>query len=482
MTLLSRAIRLVASLAGVALVTWAGNSLIPVNATTIGFAYLLLVLVIATIWGFLEALAASVAATLCFNLFFLPPVGKLTIADPQNWIALFSFLTTALVASRLSAEAKHRANDAEARRQDVERLYSFSRAILLIDKSEPFPKQLVRRLAEIFYLSAVVLYERRTEEFYRAGPSDFDGLDDQLRDAALQGTSFADPQQRRTITAVRLGSGPVAGLALQGQAMPDSVLQGISNLVAIGLERARAQELASQMEAATQSERLRTTLLDALAHEFKTPLTSVIGATSALLENPDRPLPDRLELLKAADEEAHRLKDLIDDTVEMGRLDTTGIRIQAEKTRIEDIVREAVESMRNQIEERPVNVLCDENISAIVVDRHLVRLAIKQLLDNALKYSPPTKPVLVQVQNGAGAITIAVTDYGRGIPSQEQSRIFERLYRSPSVERHIPGSGLGLSIALNIARAHQGDLNVDSRPGETTFRLRLPVDEEGGAK
>jgi len=167
MTLLSRAIRFVVSLAGVALVTWAGSSLIPVNATTIGFAYLLLVLVIATIWGFLEALAASVVATLSFNLFFRPPVGRLTIADPQNWIALFSFLTTALVASRLSAEAKHRANDAEARRQDVERLYSFSRAILLIDKSEPFPKQLVRRLAEIFDLPAVVLYERRTEEFYR---------------------------------------------------------------------------------------------------------------------------------------------------------------------------------------------------------------------------------------------------------------------------------------------------------------------------
>ena len=109
-----------------------------------------------------------------------------------------------------------------------------------------------------------------------------------------------------------------------------------------------------------------------------------------------------------------------------------------------------------------------------------MKLAIKQLLDNALKYSLPGSPVTVQVQNGSGTISIAVTDRGEGIPAQEQSRIFERLYRGVSVERQIPGSGLGLSIALNIARAHDGDLRVSSRPGETTFRLTLPV-HRGGA-
>src|SRR5579862_9207300 len=203
-----RALRLLLSLAGVALVTWTGYALVPANPTTIGFAYLLLVLIVASLWGFFKAAAASVAATLTFNFFFLPPVGRFTIADPQNWVALFSFLTTALIASRLSAEAKRRALDAIARQQDLERLYTFSRAILLIDNTEPFPKQLVRKVAEIFELSAVVLYERRSEVFYRAGPLDFDGLEDQLRDAALQGTSFTDAHRNRIITAVRLGSGP----------------------------------------------------------------------------------------------------------------------------------------------------------------------------------------------------------------------------------------------------------------------------------
>jgi two-component system, OmpR family, sensor histidine kinase KdpD len=473
------ALRLLASLAGVALLTFAGYRLLPVNATTIGFAYLLFVLIIASAWGFFEASVASVAAMLTFNFFFLPPVGRFTITDPQNWVALFSFLITALIASRLSAEVKRRALDAVERKQDLERLYTFSRAILLIDHTEPFPKQLVRKLAEIFELSAVVLYERRAEEFYRAGPLDFDGLEDQLRDAALQGSSFTDAQRNRVITAVRLGSEPIAGLALQGAQMPDAVLQGIANLVAIGLERAHAQDLSSQIEAARRSERLRTTLLDAMAHEFKTPLTSIMAATTSLLANPDQPANSKAELVKIADEEAKHLNELIEDAVEMGRLDTADIQLHTEPSNVGELVREVVASMHNVIDGRPLNVVCDEQPPAAPIDRRLVKLAIKQLLDNALKYSPPDTPVTVRVHNGSG-VTVTVTDYGKGIPSQEQSRIFERLYRSPSVQNQIPGSGLGLSIAQNIVKAHHGELAVASKPGETTFRLTFPADQKGG--
>ncbi len=478
LTVGQRAVRLVVTLAGVVLVTFVGHFLVPVNAATIGFAYLLLVLVAASVWGFFEAALASIAATVTYNFFFLPPVGRFTIADPQNWVALFTFLTTALIASRLSAEAKHRALDAIARQRDLERLYTFSRAILLIDSSESFPTQLARKLAEIFELNAVVLYERHGEAFYRAGPSDLEGLDDQLRDAALQGTSFADASHGLFVTAVRLGSEPIAGLALRGSHMPDAVLQGIANLVAIGLERARAHELTSQVEAGRKSEKLRTTLLDAMAHEFKTPLTSVIAATSALIANPDQSEESKTEMIQIADEEDKRLKVLIEDTLEMARLDTSNIRVHVEPSDIDEIVRDVVASMRNEIDDRPIKVIYDDHTAAVAIDRRLVSLAIKQLLGNALKYSPPDTPITVRVHNGNG-VTVAVTDCGKGIPTLEQGRIFERLYRSPSVERQIPGSGLGLSIAQNIVRAHQGDLTVKSRPGETTFQLTLPLDQRG---
>ncbi len=361
----------------------------------------------------------------------------------------------------------------------MERLYTFSRAILLIDNTDPFPKQLVQKLAGVFELSAAVLYERRTEEFYRAGPSDFEGLDDQLRDAALQGTSFADTQRNRVITAVRLGSEPIAGLAMQGVQMPDSVLQGIANLVAIGLERAWAQDLASQIETAQQGEKLRATLIDAMAHEFKTPLTSIKAATTALLADLNRPLESRAETLRIADEEADHLKDLIDNAVDMARLDSANIRVQPELSDVGEIVRQVVASMRSRIENRPVSVVCDESLSVIAVDQALVKLAVKQLLDNALKYSPPDTPVTIGVHDGSDVVTVAVTDRGNGIPVQEQNRIFDRLYRSPSVQHQVTGSGLGLSIAHNIARAHHGDLTVTSRPGETTFRLTLPLERKG---
>jgi two-component system sensor histidine kinase KdpD len=335
------------------------------------------------------------------------------------------------------------------------------------------------RLAETFDLSAAVLYERRTGEFFRAGPADFEGLDEQLRDAALHGTAFSDPRSNRVITAVRLGSEPIAGLALQGVKMADSVLQGIANLVAIGLERARAQDLAQQVEAARQSEQLRTTLIDAVAHEFKTPLTSIKAATTSLLSAPDQPVENRNELLRIADEEAERLRSLIDDTVEMARLDTANIEVDLERSDLGEIVRDVVGAMHKDTDGRLVDLISDAGVPPVAVDRRLLMIAIKQLIDNALKYSEPGRPVTIHVRHGDGAATLDVIDRGKGIPLVEQSQVFERFYRSPSVKKQMPGSGLGLSIALGIARAHRGDLTVTSRPGETAFRLTLPAEKEG---
>jgi two-component system, OmpR family, sensor histidine kinase KdpD len=467
--------RLLASIAGVVLITWLGRLVTPVNETTEGFAYLLFVLIVASAWGFVEAAVASVLAMLLFNFFFIPPIGTFTIADPKNWVALFSFLATALVASRLSDIARKRGVEALERQNDIERLYTFSRAILLFGSTEPVPKQLAQKIAELFGLTAVVLYDRRSGEFHRAGPADFDGLEDQLRDAALNGTFFTDPLHRRVIAAVRLGSEPIASLALEGPRIPDSVLQGLANLVAIGLERARSQELAHQVEADRQSEQLRTALIDSMAHELKTPLTSIKAALTSLLDSSDRSSPSAGELVKIAAEEAQHLQNLIDNAIELARLDTARIEVHSETSELASTVRETVDSMRAEIEDRPVEVKQSGELPPISFDRRLVSLALKQLLDNALKYSPPGTPITIQIRRDDHSAAVEVANHGEGIPPAEQPRIFERFYRSPSVQRRIPGSGLGLSIALRIAEAHNGDLTVASQPGETTFRLTLPT-------
>jgi two-component system, OmpR family, sensor histidine kinase KdpD len=470
-----RPVRVLVALSGVVLVTYVGYRLIPVNATTVGFAYLLLILIVASTSGFLEAALSSLLATLLFNFFFLPPVGTFTVADPQNWVALFSFLATSLIASRLSTTAKTRALEAIERQRDLERLYAFSRAMLLIDRGAPVAKQLVEKLADIFSLESALLYERHTGEFYCVGVPGPEGFEDDLRRVALPDGPSTKGRPPWVIVGVRSGSEPVASMALHGTTMPDSVLQGVANLVAVGLERARAQDLAQQVEAARQSEQLRTTLIDAMAHEFKTPLTLIKAATTSLLANPNVPTESRQEQLTIADEEAEHLRELIDDAIEMARLDTARIELHPEMGSLNDTLEDVLASMRTEINEHPVRILCQNPLPAMAFDKRLMKLAVRQLLDNALKYTSAETAVEMGAQMKDGVLSVEVTDYGKGIPAEEQLRIFDRFYRSPAVKRQIPGSGLGLSIAHGIVRAHNGELTVSSSPGLTTFRITLPV-------
>ena len=475
MGLARRAARLALSIAGVSAITWIGYSVIPVNPTTAGFAYLLFILIVATGWGFLEAVVTSILATLTLNFFFFEPTLTLTIADPQNWVALFSFLATSLIAGRLSTKAKNRALDAIERQRYLEQLYTFGRAILLIQGPEAFARQLARKLAEAFELDAVVLYDARNSEIYRAGPMEFEGMDSQLREAALQGTAFSDPSRNRVLFGVRLGASPIASLALQGARLPDSVLQSIGNLVAIGLERARAEELGHEVEAAKRSEQLRTTLLDAMAHEFKTPLTAIRAATTGVLGSSDLNTENARRMLKIADEEAMHLEELIDDALDTAKLESAHIQMDLELGNLNEAVREVLSSMKNEIGDRPVVYEPAKQLPPAPMDRRLLKLAVKQLLDNALKYSPLGASVKLQTLNLDGNVVLEVTDHGKGIPQSEQERIFERFYRSASVQDRIPGAGLGLSIAHRILEAHKGNLTVKSHPGETTFRMVLPI-------
>jgi two-component system sensor histidine kinase KdpD len=466
-----------ASLAAVSAVTAAGFWLLPDNPATVGFVYLLTVLIIAAKWRFLQAAVASVTSALCFNFFFLPPVGAFTIESPQHWIAFFSFVITALIASRLSARAEQRARDATDRQRDLERLYAFSRAILLIEDVDAFPKHLVTQLAGIFQFEAVVLYDSRTGELHRAGPAELDGLDPQMRQTAVTGEAYTEPAARRSVTAVRLGADPIASLGLQGPPMPDAVLQGIANLVAIGLERARAQDLDREIEAARRSEQLRTSLIDAMAHEFKTPLTSVKAATTSLRAYPEQPAATRQELITIADEEAERLSELIDDAIEMARLDTGRIEVHLELASFSDAVSAALASLRAEAEGRAVTV-SSPAAAPIPMDLRLVTLALKQLIGNALKYSPPATPVTIRVD----ATAVEVVNEGKAIPAIEQARLFDRFYRSPSIKDRIPGSGLGLSITAAVARAHGGNVELRSCTGETVFRFSLPPLAEGAPR
>ncbi len=473
------AVRIAAVVGIIAAITGICFRLIPVNATTAGFAYLVAILFIATRWGLTEALVGSLVAVTCFNYFFLPPIRTFTIADPQNWVALIAFLATSITASHFSMQAKKRTLEAMDSQREMEKLYALSRSILLIEPSGPVPKQLAMHIAQSFDADAVALYDRDTQEFFRAGPQDFPDPDGRLRQAALEGTLFRDAAARTMVTSVRLGAQPIGSLGISGVTLSDSALQGLSNLVAIGLERCRVQEAASKAEAARQSDELKSTLLDALAHEFKTPLTSIKAASTALLSSHTLKPDQQRELLSIVDEETERLSVLVTEAIQMARIEAGKVILRRESHSVHGLVESVLDKLRPSVEDRSIQMRIPDGVPPVWVDGELIEVVLRQLIDNALKYSPPGSPLSVAAELSDGRVIVSVADHGVGIAESEQTRIFEKFYRAEASRHQIPGAGLGLVIAREIVHAHGGEIWVESQPPDgSIFRFSLPVSRQ----
>ena len=469
------ALHVLGAVAIVAAITYVGFRVIPVNATTAGFAYLVAVLAMATFRGLLEAMAASITALLCFNFFFLPPVLTFTVADPQNWVAFFAFLATSIIASQVSARAKERTREAWQRQQDMERLYSLSRSILLTSAEESVARQIARQIAQIFDFSAAALFDRATGAIYSNGPEDMPGIDERLREAALKGTLFREESTATVVTAIRLGGEPIGALALRGQLPSDTVLQALANLAAIALEKSRAQEAAYRAEAARQSQELKSTLMDAMAHEFKTPLTSMKASTSALLSGAVSEPQGRRELVTVVDEEIDHLNRLVTESIQVARIEAGAIQVTRAPHAVAEMLEDVLHGMASATEGRAVDLELAPDLPEVPLDAELVKLAVRQLLDNALRYSPAGSPVVVRARHDGDRVVISVRDRGRGIPPAERSRVFEKFFRGSSA-RQTRGTGMGLTIAQEIARAHGGEVRLErSGPEGSEFALSLPL-------
>jgi two-component system sensor histidine kinase KdpD len=467
--------RFAVSLAAVAAITVTYFLLIQVNPTTVALTYLVAILLIASWWGLIEATVASVAAMLCFNVFFLPPTLQLTIADPQNWVAFVAFIVTAIVASQLSGRARQRDLDAGSRQRDLERLYALSRGLLLSEHGTSVPSTIARHIADAFQVETVGLYDRRTDTVAWAGMRELSAIEGKLREVARTGASLREPSGL-IMTAIQLGGTPIGSVAMTDSGLTDTVLRSVANLAAIGLERARADEVTARAEAARASSELRATVLDALAHEFKTPLTSMKAASSDLLASPSTSPHDR-ELVAIIDEDLDRFQALVTDAVQMLRIDAGDFAMHPGRHRLMPVIAALMHRFDAHLDGHRVTQRVPEELY-VDADIDLLGLALRQLIDNALKYSPPTSTIDVQA-SANGTVDITVRNSGSTIPEAEQARIFERFYRG-SQSRLIPGSGMGLAIVQQIARAHGGTLSLSSSPQDgTAFTLSLP---RGGAQ
>jgi len=465
------AVRAGSSLVMVGLVTGAYLWLAPANHTTVALTYLLCIVLVATWWGIGVATIASVAAMVAFNVFFLPPVGTLTIADPQNWVSFFAFLAVAVIVSQLSGRARDRQIEALGRQQDLERLYALSRALLLADGEVSLPAQLARRVAEAFPVTTVALFDARSGTVAWGGVADKPDIEPRLRDVARTG-EVMHGELGLVVTPVRLGGAPIGSLAIEGGSLADAVLQSIANLVAIGLERARGQEAMAASEAARQSGELRAALLDAVAHEFKTPLTAGKAAASALLSSTTSN-PNDHELVVIINEELNRLQALVSDAIRMLRIDAGDVVVHRERHLVSGIIDHAIEEMGTRLGGHAMTTHAPAALT-VDADASLLRLALRQLLDNAVKYSPPDSRIDVSA-TGDGRVTLSVSNSGPAISAIDRGRIFDRFYRGAH-SANIPGTGLGLAIVQRIVQAHGGEATVTSDAATgTTFTLSLPA-------
>jgi two-component system, OmpR family, sensor histidine kinase KdpD len=475
--MLAKSLRFAASLLLVAIVLTADWEL-RVNATTAALSLLLAILGISAQFGLPEALVSSVVAMLGFNLLFLPPIGKLTIQDPQNWVALAAFLVTAITASRLSTHARGRAAEAEARKVEIERLYALVQSMMLTGSARKTIREFVNQVVQAFGCTAAAFYYRPTGEFVRSGPESQVVTDHELQAESEVDDPSVDLVRGVALAPVRLGGRPLGSMALIGSPPPDQMVRAIANLLAISIEKARALEDASHAEAARQSEVLKSALLDSLAHDIKTPLTSIKAAVTSLLGS----APGAgLELLTIINEEADRLNRLAAEAVEMARIEAGKLHLEKQPVAVAELISTALSELAAPLKGRPLELRVPDDLPTAEADRDFAGQVVKQFIENALKYSPEGSPLEISAELKGGKIVIGVADRGPGIEENERPRIFDKFYRGRRHRFDTKGTGMGLAIAKGIVEAHGERIWVESEPGQgAVFYFSLAASVGGG--
>jgi len=461
----------------VAVITLVGYRWLHFNSTTIALMFLLGVLGISAAWGFREAVFMSVAAAVALDYFFLPPIGAWTIADPQNWIALFAFLVTAVAVSELAARARRGARSAIERRQELERLYGFSQLLLSSDNPAELLNLIPRYIVESFGIRSAAISLSSRSDVYRSGPT-IDGLESRdLQLICLRGEPRIDAVHELAFMPLRMGMRVVGCMGVSGSMLSRQTLEAIGSLVAISVERAGAVEKLSRAEAARESEQLRSVLLDSVTHEFRSPLTAIKASVTSLLGSPNHLPEERQELLTIINEESDRLNRLIGEAAEMAQLDANKVEFRFQSAPIGPVVEQALEELKQLLLHHPVDVRIPAGLPNARMDSAHIKEVLVHLIENAAKYSPAGAPIRITAEANDQGLTINIADRGPGIDDFEQSLVFEKFYRGRNQRVQVHGTGMGLAICKAIIEAHGGRLGLTSQLGHgSVFYFSLPVE------
>ena len=486
--------RLAAGVGGVSAATlvytrWLAAS----NATTVALTFLLIVLVVAATSRFWVAAVTSVAAMLQFNYFFLPPVGTWTIADPQNWVALFAFLAVSLVASNLADRAREQAREARARRDEVARLFDLSREVLLTTEGRDAIASLARSIARRFDLAyfAITLPRGMEWERFEAGPLaiTLDTNQLSLAFAGAQGGLEFDARERtysghRTMTVagqvvrlvpLRVGTKPIGLMAATGRPVEPGTLDALAAVVAIAIERASLLEDRKAAEVARRGEELKTALLASLGHDLRTPLTAIRVAASNLQNAGLAPELQR-EQSELILEEAERLGRLFENILEMARIDAGTVATDLRWTHPSEVVTAARGQVERLLRDHLIEVAVEPD-TPVRIDPRLTASAIAHVLENAAQYAPARSTISVTASVTGEGLVVSVRDRGPGVAPADLPRLFERFYRGSTAQAHTSGTGMGLSIARGLLAAQHGRIwGENAAGGGAQFTLVVPAE------
>jgi two-component system sensor histidine kinase KdpD len=453
-----------------------GRSLAGINPTTIALAFLLGVLAISTFWGLRQSVFMAVIATLAFNYFFLPPYGTLAIADPQNWIALFAFLITAVTASELSERAGREARNAHERRREVERLYGFSQQLLSSDNAAELLNRIPRYVVDSFGVRSAAISLTNRADIYRSGP-DIDGLEaHDLQLCYMRAEPRIDHANQRAFVPLSLGMRAVGSMGISGSLLSRQTLDAIGGLIAISVERAGAIEKLSRAEAARESEQMRSLLLDSVTHEFRTPLTAIKASVTSLLGGAGLSAAEKEDLLTVINEESDRLNRLVGEAAEMAQLDAGKVELHLEPHRIREVTEDALQELKQVLSSHPVEIRIPDDLAPARMDSDRIKEVLVHLLENAAKYSDSDAPIRVTAEIKNAMLTTSIADRGPGIDDFEQALVFEKFYRGQNQRVRVHGTGMGLAICKAIVEAHGGRIGVTSQLGHgSVFYFSLPV-------
>jgi len=444
-----------------------------INLLTIALLYLLVVVAAASLFGFKQATFRSIVAVLLLDYYFEPPLFSFTVESPSLYVALATFEVTALVIGRLQGRESRVAREAASHLEGMEQLYELSRSSLLLDLRHPPGPQLAVLIQRIFALSAVALFDTNLSRQDRMG--DWEAGEENLaKECFLRDAPHDDSSTQTWQRVLRAGPGPVGALVLRGKLSP-IVVDALASLAAIAIDRYQWFEKEERAETAKKSEQLRAAVMDALAHEFKTPLTAVQTASSGLLELGGLTEP-QCNLVTLIDGEVFRLNKLCTRLLKAAKLEAQQVGLDTAEVNVLELVSEVLAAHNAESERNKVEVAVENPSLTVRADRGLLAMILTQYIDNARKYSTAGTPIEIAARASHSEILISVHNFGPTIRIEDRDRIFERFYRSPELKDSVPGTGIGLSVVRKAAEAHRGHVWVisDDQSG-TTFSLSLPM-------